>query len=137
MKEDESIDILIGDDEKTITDILDKLFTEKGFSHDIVNTKEDFLDKSNNKKYNILITDNGYTSYDKPEGIEMIKQIRATDNPNNDTPIILMSGHGNNIQERAKQAGAQIGISKPFDLNYLLNIVNNYINPEELSEQYL
>jgi DNA-binding response OmpR family regulator len=128
----ETIDILFGDDDETIYTLLVEFCKSNNWSYEGVQTKEEFLDKALNQKYGIIFTDNGYTNPKAQEGVEMIRQIRNTENPNKKTPIILMSGYyvPSVDKERVKEAGATEALTKPFELIDLISMIKYYLNPE-------
>lgn len=109
-----SKDIMIVDDESTITAILSKYFSNQGYNVKSFNSPIDAIIELKKKFYPIVISD-----LNMPDmgGLAFLKWI------NENTPktdVILMTGFGTNqIKEMAKQRGAINFLGKPIDLKKL------------------
>lgn len=55
-------------------------------------------------------------------GLDLIEQIRAGERSRK-TPILMISGHAALVMDRAKSAGADLFLNKPFTLTQLRNAV--------------
>jgi CheY-like chemotaxis protein len=61
------------------------------------------------------------------DGIAVTKFLRLQEDTKT-TPIFMISGY--EVKNKAKRAGIDEFISKPFQLNYLLQLVEKYICPQ-------
>jgi PleD family two-component response regulator len=60
-------------------------------------------------------------------GIELIAQVRANQ-ASADVPIVMISGHNNYAMDaRAKSAGANVFLNKPFTLRQLRSTVDTLL----------
>lgn len=55
-------------------------------------------------------------------GLDLIERIRASEKSRS-TPILMISGHAAMVRDRAKQAGANLFLNKPFTITELRNAV--------------
>jgi len=94
---------------------------DKELKIDEISTGNDLVEKVSTENYDL-----GVIAYKLPEldGIEATKKIRETDK---NIPIIMVSGLYEFVKERAKKAGITDGISKPYDLKELADLVNKYL----------
>ncbi len=121
--------ILIVEDEASIRRVLTKILSEENDSY-IVEEAEDGLqgfEKIKNNDYDLVLCDIKMPKMDGVELLEAVKKIKP------EIPIVMISGHGD--METAIQTmrlGAFDYISKPPDLNRLLNTVRNALDKKQL-----
>ena len=121
--------ILIIEDEAAIRRVLSKILSEESDSY-IVEDAEDGiagLDKIKNNDYDLVLCDIKMPKMDGVELLEAVKKIKP------EIPMVMISGHGD--METAIQTmrlGAFDYISKPPDLNRLLNTVRNALDKKQL-----
>jgi DNA-binding NtrC family response regulator len=113
-------DILIIDDEKAIRKTLTEILSFEGYKLDEAADGEEGLKKFKDKSYDVVLCD---IKMPKIDGIEFLQKAGEI---NADTPIIMISGHGNiETAVEAVKKGAYDFISKPPDLNRLLITIRN------------
>ncbi len=113
-------DILIIDDEKAIRKTLTEILSFEGYKIEEAADGEEGLKKFKEKNYDLVLCD---IKMPKLDGIEFLQKAGEF---NPDTPIIMISGHGNiETAVEAVKKGAYDYISKPPDLNRLLITIRN------------
>ncbi len=121
--------ILIIEDEAAIRRVLTKILSEENETYQ-VETAEDGvigLEKIKNNDYDLVLCDIKMPRMDGVEVLEAVKKIKP------EIPMVMISGHGD--METAIQTmrlGAFDYISKPPDLNRLLNTVRNALDKKQL-----
>jgi DNA-binding NtrC family response regulator len=121
--------ILIIEDEASIRRVLTKILSEESDTY-IVEDAEDGiqgLEKIKNNDYDLVLCDIKMPKMDGVEVLEAVKKIKP------EIPMVMISGHGD--METAIQTmrlGAFDYISKPPDLNRLLNTVRNALDKKQL-----
>ncbi len=121
--------ILIIEDEAAIRRVLSKILSEESDTY-IVEDAEDGLaglEKIKNNDYDLVLCDIKMPKMDGVEVLEAVKKIKP------EIPMVMISGHGD--METAIQTmrlGAFDYISKPPDLNRLLNTVRNALDRKKL-----
>jgi two-component system nitrogen regulation response regulator NtrX len=120
-------DILIIDDEKAIRKTLSEILSFEGYKIDEASDGEEGLKKFKEKSYDVVLCD---IKMPKLDGIEFLQKAGES---NGDTPIIMISGHGNiETAVEAVKKGAYDYISKPPDLNRLLITIRNAMEKTNL-----
>jgi DNA-binding NtrC family response regulator len=120
-------DILIIDDEKAIRKTLTEILSFEGYKIDEASDGEEGLKKFREKTYDVVLCD---IKMPKVDGIEFLQKAGES---NGDTPIIMISGHGNiETAVEAVKKGAYDFISKPPDLNRLLITIRNAMEKNSL-----
>jgi DNA-binding NtrC family response regulator len=113
-------DILIIDDERAIRKTLSEILSFEGYKIDEAADGEEGLKKFKDRNYDVVLCD---IKMPKLDGLEFLQKAAET---NPDTPIIMISGHGNiETAVEAVKKGAYDFISKPPDLNRLLITIRN------------
>ncbi len=121
--------ILIIEDEAAIRRVLAKILSEESDTY-IVEDAEDGiqgLEKIKNNDYDLVLCDIKMPKMDGVEVLDAVKKIKP------EIPMVMISGHGD--METAIQTmrlGAFDYISKPPDLNRLLNTVRNALDRKQL-----
>jgi two-component system nitrogen regulation response regulator NtrX len=120
-------EILIIDDEKAIRKTLSEILSFEGYKIDEASDGEEGLKKFKDKSYDVVLCD---IKMPKIDGIEFLQKAGES---NGDTPIIMISGHGNiETAVEAVKKGAYDFISKPPDLNRLLITIRNAMEKNNL-----
>ena len=121
--------ILIIEDEAAIRRVLTKILSEESDTY-IVDEAEDGLvgiEKIKNEDYDLVLCDIKMPKMDGVEVLEAIKKIKP------EIPVVMISGHGDlDTAVNTMRLGAFDYISKPPDLNRLLNTVRNALDRKEL-----
>jgi DNA-binding NtrC family response regulator len=120
-------DILIIDDERAIRKTLTEILSFEGYKVDEASDGEEGLKKFKEKAFDLVLCD---IKMPKLDGIEFLQRAGEI---NPDTPIIMISGHGNiETAVEAVKKGAYDFISKPPDLNRLLITIRNAMDKSTL-----
>ena len=124
------IQILIIDDEKAIRKTLSEILSFEGYKIDEASDGEEGLKKFAANNYGLVLCD---IKMPKIDGIEFLEKAKLI---NPDTPIIMISGHGNiDTAVEAVKKGAFDYISKPPDLNRMLITLRNATERQDLVTQ--
>jgi DNA-binding NtrC family response regulator len=121
--------ILIIEDEAAIRRVLSKILSEENDSYQVEDAADGVqgLEKIKNNDYDLVLCDIKMPKMDGVEVLEAVKKIKP------EIPMVMISGHGD--METAIQTmrlGAFDYISKPPDLNRLLNTVRNALDRKQL-----
>ncbi|MEE2616515.1 MAG: sigma-54 dependent transcriptional regulator [Bacteroidota bacterium] len=122
--------ILIVEDEASIRRVLVKILSEEDKSHEIYEAEDGLiaLNKIKKENFDLVLCDIKMPKMDGIEVLEFTKKIKP------ETPIIMISGHGDlETAVDSMKKGAYDYISKPPDLNRLLNTVRNAIDKKNLT----
>ena len=121
--------ILIIEDEEPIRRVLVRILTDEDPSFEIHEASDgkEGLDVIKNDSYDLVLCD---IKMPKVDGIELLQRTRKT---NSAIPFIMLTGHGNiETAVESMKLGAYDFISKPPDLNRLINSVRNALEKKEL-----
>lgn len=116
--------VLAVDDSATIRTSISFVLKQEGY--DVVEAVDgvDGIEKAKADKFNLVITDINMPNMD---GIEMIKQLRATDGYKFTPIIALTTENQDSKMQEGKAAGATGWIVKPFTSEKLIAIVKKII----------
>ena len=121
--------ILIIEDEEPIRRVLVRILTEEDSSFEIKEASDGKkgLDLIKNESFDLVLCD---IKMPKVDGIELLQRTRKT---NLTLPFIMLTGHGNiETAVESMKLGAYDFISKPPDLNRLINSARNALEKKEL-----
>ena len=121
--------ILIIEDEEPIRRVLVRILADEDSSFEIHEASDGKkgLDLIKNDSYDLVLCD---IKMPKVDGIELLQRTRKT---NSTIPFIMLTGHGNiETAVESMKLGAYDFISKPPDLNRLINSVRNALEKKEL-----
>lgn len=122
--------ILIIDDERAIRSTLSEILGFEGFKVEEAIDGEDGWNKFSKKNFDAVLCD---IKMPKMDGIEFLTKAQES---GKDTPIIMISGHGNiETAVDAVKKGAYDYISKPPDLNRLLITIRNAMDKSTLTNE--
>jgi two-component system, NtrC family, nitrogen regulation response regulator NtrX len=121
--------ILIIEDEPAIRRVLTKILSEESTSYQVDEAEDgqQGFEKIKTTDYDLVLCDIKMPKMDGVELLEAVKKIKP------EIPMVMISGHGD--METAIQTmrlGAFDYISKPPDLNRLLNTVRNALDKKQL-----
>jgi len=121
--------ILIIEDEAAIRRVLKKIISEENDSYEVEEAENGLVGiemiMSNN--YDLVLCDIKMPKMDGVEVLEKVKKIKP------EIPMVMISGHGDlDTAVNTMRLGAFDYISKPPDLNRLLNTVRNALDRKEL-----
>jgi DNA-binding NtrC family response regulator len=121
--------ILIIEDEASIRRVLTKILSEENDTYQVEDAEDGLagFEKIKINDYDLVLCDIKMPKMDGVEVLQAVKKIKP------EIPIVMISGHGD--METAIQTmrlGAFDYISKPPDLNRLLNTVRNALDKKQL-----
>ncbi|MCM2302371.1 MAG: sigma-54 dependent transcriptional regulator [Flavobacteriaceae bacterium] len=121
--------ILIIEDEQSIRRVLKKIISEENKTYEVDEAEDGLegLDLIQNIDYDLILCD---IKMPKVDGVEVLEKVRKL---KPEIPVVMISGHGDlDIAVQTMRMGAFDYISKPPDLNRLLNTVRNALDRKEL-----
>ena len=121
--------ILIIEDEAAIRRVLVKILTEESNTYEVVEAEDGLAGTEMIKKddFDLVLCDIKMPKMDGVEVLEAVKKIKP------EIPIVMISGHGDlDTAVNTMRLGAFDYISKPPDLNRLLNTVRIALDRKEL-----
>lgn len=121
--------ILIIEDEAAIRRVLTKILSEENDTYRVEEAEDGLqgLEKIKNEDYDLIFCDIKMPKMDGVEVLEAVKKIKP------EIPMVMISGHGDlETAVNTMRLGAFDYISKPPDLNRLLNTVRNALDRKQL-----
>ncbi|HNU60418.1 MAG TPA: response regulator, partial [Aquaticitalea sp.] len=121
--------ILVIEDESAIRRVLVKILTEENDKYQVDEAEDGVIgiDKIKKEDYDLVLCDIKMPKMDGVEVLEAAKKVKP------ETPIVMISGHGDlDTAVNTMRLGAFDYISKPPDLNRLLNTVRIALDRKEL-----
>ena len=121
--------ILIIEDEAAIRRVLIKILSEENDTYAVEEAEDGLqgVEKVKNEDYDLILCDIKMPKMDGVEVLEAIKKIKP------EIPMVMISGHGDlETAINTMRLGAFDYISKPPDLNRLLNTVRNALDKKQL-----
>jgi len=121
--------ILLIEDEAAIRRVLTKILTEENKGYQVTEASDGLegIELAKDNDYDLILCDIKMPKMDGVEVLTAIKKIKP------ETPVVMISGHGDlDTAVNTMRLGAFDYISKPPDLNRLLNTVRNALDRKEL-----
>ena len=121
--------ILIIEDEASIRRVLTKIISEENDTYNVEEAEDGLqgIELIKNNDYDLVLCDIKMPKMDGVEVLEKAKKIKP------EVPIVMISGHGDlDTAVNTMRLGAFDYISKPPDLNRLLNTVRNALEKKVL-----
>ncbi len=121
--------ILVIEDEAAIRRVLSKILSEESDTYEVEEAEDGLqgVEKIKNEDYDLVLCDIKMPKMDGVEVLEAVKKIKP------ETPMVMISGHGDlETAVNTMRLGAFDYISKPPDLNRLLNTVRNALDRKQL-----
>ncbi|MFH4967582.1 sigma-54 dependent transcriptional regulator [Gaetbulibacter sp. M240] len=121
--------ILVIEDEAAIRRVLVKILSEENDAYQLEEAEDGLagVEKIKNEDYDLILCDIKMPKMDGVEVLEAVKKIKP------EIPVVMISGHGDlDTAVNTMRLGAFDYISKPPDLNRLLNTVRNAVDRKEL-----
>ena len=121
--------ILIVEDEAAIRRVLSKILSEENESYQVEEAEDGLqaLEKIKATDYDLVLCDIKMPKMDGEELLQEVKKIKP------EIPMVMISGHGDmETAINTMRLGAFDYISKPPDLNRLLNTVRNALDKKQL-----
>lgn len=121
--------ILIVEDEAAIRRVLSKILSEENENYQVEEAEDGLqaLEKIKAADYDLVLCDIKMPKMDGEELLQEVKKIKP------EIPMVMISGHGDmETAINTMRLGAFDYISKPPDLNRLLNTVRNALDKKQL-----
>ncbi|MFD2517990.1 sigma-54-dependent transcriptional regulator [Salinimicrobium flavum] len=121
--------ILLIEDEAAIRRVLTKILTEENGTYEVEEAADGLegIEKIRENEYDLVLCDIKMPKMDGVEVLDAVKKLKP------EIPMVMISGHGDlDTAVQTMRMGAFDYISKPPDLNRLLNIVRNALDRKEL-----
>lgn len=121
--------ILIIEDEAAIRRVLVKILSEENSAYELTQTQDGLegIEKIRDQDFDLVLCDIKMPKMDGVEVLQATKKIKP------EIPMVMISGHGDlDTAVQTMRLGAFDYISKPPDLNRLLNTVRIALNSKEL-----
>ena len=121
--------ILIIEDEASIRRVLVKILTEENTKYEVFEAEDGLIgtEMIKNADFDLVLCDIKMPKMDGVEVLEAVKKIKS------EIPMVMISGHGDlDTAVNTMRMGAFDYISKPPDLNRLLNTIRNALDKKQL-----
>ena len=121
--------ILIIEDEASIRRVLVKILTEENTQYEVFEAEDGLIgtEMIKNTDFDLVLCDIKMPKMDGVEVLEAVKKIKP------EIPMVMISGHGDlDTAVNTMRMGAFDYISKPPDLNRLLNTTRNALDKKQL-----
>ena len=121
--------ILVIEDEAAIRRVLVKILSEENKTYEVEEAEDGLagVDMIKKEDYDLVLCDIKMPKMDGVEVLELTKKLKP------EIPVVMISGHGDlDTAVNTMRLGAFDYISKPPDLNRLLNTVRNALDRKEL-----
>jgi DNA-binding NtrC family response regulator len=121
--------ILIIEDEASIRRVLVKILTEENAEYEVFEAEDGLIgtEMIKNSEFDLVLCDIKMPKMDGVEVLEAVKKIKP------EIPMVMISGHGDlDTAVNTMRLGAFDYISKPPDLNRLLNTIRNALDRKQL-----
>jgi len=121
--------ILVIEDEATIRRVLVKILSEESEKYQVLEAEDGLvgIEMIRKDEYDLVLCDIKMPKMDGVEVLEAIRKLKP------EIPVVMISGHGDlDTAVNTMRLGAFDYISKPPDLNRLLNTVRNALDRKEL-----
>ena len=113
--------VLIIDDEEKILNILEEgLELKEAYEIEVSQTSSEFMDLVGQIKYDVLLLDHKMPGQ---KGSSLAQEIREKEGPNQNTPIIFISGYLKEIQREIGKIEDVYYIQKPIILNSITELI--------------
>jgi len=120
MIKDKQVKIMIADDDAGIVDAVEMMLDYKGFS--VTTATENVLNRIIEEHPDVLLLDIWMSGED---GIEVCKALKNNDSTKT-IPVIMISA-SKDIEQSVVKAGADDFLAKPFEMNDLLQKIENFL----------
>ncbi len=118
--------ILIVEDTSEQRDLVSMYLEMNGYHVAVANDGLQGLAQARKAKPDLILMDLGMP---KMDGYQMIAELRSDDTLK-DIPVVVISAWtAATHRDRAKAAGADVFITKPFELGHILSTVQKYVRP--------
>jgi len=122
--------ILVADDDAAIRSLLKDFLEEEGYQVTEATSGQEALESLREDKHDLVLLD---VRLPGMTGLDVLKQLREKEG---EVPVILVTAFGSpNIAIQASSLGAYSYITKPFDLDDVLNNIQRFFERQQLKEE--
>ena len=123
--------LLVVDDSSANAEALQDLLALEGAEVTMQASAVDAIERAKRESFDLIISDIAMPDID---GYAMLKAIRAS-KPNARTPAIAYTGFGSpNEVDRAREAGFEFHLTKPVDVDQLLDVIRRATSRDEAAD---
>jgi DNA-binding response OmpR family regulator len=121
--------ILVVDDFRAVSIILERLFTSRGFVVTLAHQLEPAREQLRRTHFDLIFLD---LMLPDGNGMDFLREVRRT---HPEIPVIVISGMGQLVmREEVKREGAVAYLVKPFELAEVLQLVEQVLNIDVAGE---
>ncbi len=114
--------LLIVDDDANLVDTFSEYLENFDFALDVAKTGQEALEMVKTGKYDLMLLDIKLPDFSGMEVLKQVKQIK------NELPVMIMTGYiSTDSAIEAMKHGAHEFITKPFDLDSVMGIINRLV----------
>ena len=114
--------ILVVDDDQNIIEALKSYFSSFNYSLDTASSGEEAVAKAKSGEYDIVLLDINLPDFSGMDALRQIKKVQR------DLPVLVMTGYvSTDAAIDAMKHGAHEFITKPFDLDRVMSIINRLV----------
>lgn len=125
------ISILLVEDDISFSVMLERFLKKKDFHVETSHTLENALEKLKHTTYDLVFTD---LRLPDGNGLDLLEQLKKKEE---ELPVIMMTGYAEVPSAvKAMKLGAFDYISKPFNQDEVLNVINNAVSKQNTEEGY-
>jgi CheY-like chemotaxis protein len=118
----QGINLLLVEDHKDSAEVMSRLLRAKGYSVETCSTVAEALKISNERHFNLILSDIGLPD---GTGIDLIRRIRE----HSSIPAIALTGFGMDQDiSRYKEAGFDAHLTKPVNIQKLEMLINQFFS---------
>lgn len=129
-KFDKKIKILVAEDSEINCKLISKVLTNHGLYADFTNNGQDAVDSFCSKKYDLILMDCQMPVLDGYAAAQKIRELEG--NTGKHIPIVAITANVlDNEKEKCLSAGMDAYISKPINIEELLNLISNFAKPND------
>ena len=129
LTESKEIRVLVADDQLHVRKFLREILEADGFVVDDAEDGDEVLTKTEEKEYDLIVSD---IRMPKKNGNEVVRELKKR---GAETPIILITAYGydpSHVAVRAKKEGVVDVLYKPFDLKKLKEAISRALSEEKV-----
>ena len=124
-----SLKVLIAEDNAVNSRILTQMLAKAHYTYDLVDDGEKALDQLETNQYDVIILDSNMPTMG---GLEVTRFYNTLNLGQALTPIIILSADATQASvNKALKAGAKAYLTKPVQIDLLLNTINELVEPEK------
>ncbi|MDP6038820.1 MAG: response regulator [Candidatus Latescibacteria bacterium] len=121
--------VIVIEDQKPVRDSIGEILELIGCETRLVGDGQVALDILLKSKFNLITLDLNMPSLD---GLSLAESLSIQENPNNDTPIIVISAYlSEDTLTSIKELGIKHWLPKPFEAEELIKLVRSTLNIKE------